>query len=81
MYLAPVGASAALIAASSVFQRSSWKFDQETPTTMSFAIAASDVRLAEASSAAPNTSVISEFSLFSSLEVRPGPIKSFWIAV
>ena len=39
MYLAPVSASPALMAASSVFQRSSWKFDQDTPTTMSLAIA------------------------------------------
>src|ERR1035441_3488073 len=39
MYFAPDGARPCLIAASSVFHRSSWKFDQETPTTMSFAIA------------------------------------------
>ena len=31
-YSAPASSSAALIAASSVFQRSSWKFDQLTPT-------------------------------------------------
>src|SRR5208282_3372429 len=49
MYFAPALSSTALIAASSVFQRSSWKFDQETPTVMSFAIAANDVRLTEAS--------------------------------
>ena len=42
MYFAPALSSAPLIAASSVFQRSSWKFDQETPTVMSFAIAAND---------------------------------------
>ena len=34
MYLAPSFSSCALIAASSVFQRSSWKFDQLTPTTV-----------------------------------------------
>src|SRR5271167_1594749 len=43
MYFAPDGASAALIAASSVFQRSSWKLDQDT-TTMSFAMAAPDTQ-------------------------------------
>jgi hypothetical protein len=35
MYCAPAASSASLIAASSVFQRSSWKFDQLTPTVMS----------------------------------------------
>src|SRR5271156_6843273 len=44
MYLAPDGANAALIAASSLFQRSSWKLDQDTPTTMSFAMAAPDTQ-------------------------------------
>jgi hypothetical protein len=34
MYLAPSFSSWALIAASSVFQRSSWKLDQLTPTTV-----------------------------------------------
>ena len=34
MYLAPSFSSCALIAASSVFQRSSWKLDQLTPTTV-----------------------------------------------
>src|SRR5208283_5738731 len=48
MYFAPALSSTALIAASSVFQRSSWKFDQETPTVRSFADAAKDVTLAEA---------------------------------
>ncbi len=33
-YLAPAFSSAALMAASSVFQRSSWKLDQLTPTTV-----------------------------------------------
>ena len=37
MYSAPAASSAALIAASSVFQRSSWKFDQLTPTVTSWA--------------------------------------------
>ena len=57
MYFAPCAASAALIAASSVFHRSSWKFDQETPTVTSFAIAAKDVTLTEASKAAPSASI------------------------
>ena len=39
MYLSPAAAIAALIAASSVFQRSSWKFDQETPITLPLASA------------------------------------------
>src|SRR5271170_4778975 len=47
IYLAPDGARAALIAASSVFQRSSWKLDQDTPTTMSLAAAAKDIKLVE----------------------------------
>lgn len=33
MYFAPIALSRSLMAASSVFQRSSWKLDQETPTT------------------------------------------------
>src|ERR1700734_406176 len=53
MYLAPWASSAFLIAASSVFQRSSWKLDQDTPTVRSFAIAARETTLAEASKAAP----------------------------
>ena len=39
MYLSPAAAIAALIAASSVFQRSSWKFDQDTPMTLPLACA------------------------------------------
>src|ERR1700686_4129589 len=50
-YFAPEGASAALIAASSVFQRSSWKFDHDTPTTMSLAMAEVDTQ--SAAKAAP----------------------------
>src|SRR5271165_4174973 len=64
MYLAPALSRTALIAASSVFQRSSWKFDHETPTVTSFAHAARDVRLTEAKSAAPNTSVFAVFIVF-----------------
>src|SRR5271167_971492 len=64
IYLAPCASSAFLIAASSVFQRSSWKFDHETPTVTSFAIAASDVSPTDASSAAPNTSVFAVFIVF-----------------
>src|SRR5271170_5569558 len=40
IYLSPAAAIAALIAASSVFHRSSWKFDQETPIVLSLASAA-----------------------------------------
>src|ERR1700728_3771421 len=64
MYLAPCASSAFLIAASSVFQRSSWKFDQETPTVRSFAIAASDVRQTEAESTTANTSLSRVFIVF-----------------
>ena len=39
MYRSPAAAIAAFIAASSVFQRSSWKFDQETPIVLPFASA------------------------------------------
>src|SRR5580658_3775407 len=39
IYLSPDAATAALIAASSVFQRSSWKLDQDTPMTLPFASA------------------------------------------
>src|SRR5580658_1736746 len=39
IYLSPAAAMAALIAASSVFQRSSWKFDQDTPMTLPLASA------------------------------------------
>ena len=75
MYLAPAGASAPLIAASSVFQRSSWKFDQDTPTTMSLAMAAIDQTLADASSAAPMTRVFTDFINFPPLWVLMGPVK------
>src|SRR5208282_4639855 len=64
MYFAPLASSAFLIAASSVFQRSSWKFDHETPTVTSFAHAARDVRLIDAKSAAPNSSVFAVFIVF-----------------
>src|ERR1700683_2381805 len=39
MYLSPAAAIAPLMAASSVFHRSSWKFDQETPMTLPLATA------------------------------------------
>ena len=64
MYFAPALSRTALIAASSVFQRSSWKFDQETPTVRSFASAASDVTLAEASKAPPNARFFNDFTGF-----------------
>src|ERR1700689_2306295 len=77
IYLAPWASSAFLIAASSVFQRSSWKFDHETPTVTSFAHAARDVSLTEGKSAAPNTSVFAIFIVLPPLEVRQVPTKSF----
>src|SRR5262245_12446653 len=40
-YFSPAFSSAALIAASSVFQRSSWKLDHDTPTVSPAACAAS----------------------------------------
>src|SRR5579872_2665205 len=61
MYLAPCAASAFLIAASSVFHRSSWKFDHETPTVRSFAIAAKETTLAEASKTAPIAKFAGDF--------------------
>ena len=64
MYLAPLVASAALMAASSVFQRSSWKFDHDTPTTISLAMAAIGARLAEASIAAPSAIILTDFMYF-----------------
>src|SRR5208282_1146778 len=70
MYFAPPASSAFLIAASSVFQRSSWKFDQETPTVRSFAEAAKDITLAEASKAAPIANLTATFIIF--LHYRPG---------
>src|SRR5271169_235027 len=39
IYLSPAAVIAAFIAASSVFHRSSWKFDQETPITLPLASA------------------------------------------
>src|SRR6478752_333913 len=64
IYLAPWASSAFLIAASSVFQRSSWKFDQETPTVRSFAIAAKETTLADASKAAPIAEFFNDFMYF-----------------
>src|SRR5580692_5384494 len=64
MYLAPWASSAFLIAASSVFQRSSWKFDHETPTVTSFASAANETMLADASKAAPIAKFFNDFMCF-----------------
>src|ERR1700684_4339040 len=64
IYLAPCASSAFLIAASSVFQRSSWKFDHETPTVTSFASAAKETTLADASKAAPNISLLRVLIVF-----------------
>ena len=77
IYLAPLGASAPLIAASSVFQRSSWKFDHETPTTMSLAIAATDITLVDASRAAPTIRVLTDFIRFPPLAVLPDQFEIF----
>ena len=63
MYLAPCAPSAFLIAASSVFQRSSWKFDHETPTVRSFAIAANETTLADASKTAPIARFFNDFMI------------------
>src|SRR5271165_217221 len=78
MYFTPALSRTALIAASSVFQRSSWKFDHDTPTVTSFASAAKDVRLTEASNVAPSTIVLASF-MFSSTWGPQGPVKSSWI--
>src|SRR5580704_17294689 len=64
MYLAPCASSAFLIAASSVFQRSSWKFDQDTPTVRSLATAAIETTLADASKAAPIASLLRVLIVF-----------------
>ena len=61
MYLAPCAASAFLIAASSVFHRSSWKFDHDTPTVRSFAIAAKETTVADASKVAPIAQFFNDF--------------------
>src|ERR1700735_3606904 len=61
MYLAPWASSAFLIAASSVFQRSSWKFDHDTPTVRSFAIATKETTLADASKTAPIAKLFNDF--------------------
>src|SRR5579862_414754 len=42
IYLSPDAAMAALIAASSVFHRSSWKLDQDTPMTLPLASATAE---------------------------------------
>src|ERR1700722_9512129 len=70
MYLAPWASSAFLIAASSVFQRSSWKFDHDTPTVRSFAIAAKETTLADASKTAPIAKFFNDFIDF--LPYEPG---------
>src|SRR5690606_4225712 len=79
IYLAPAASSAVLIAASSVFQRSSWKFDQETPTTSSWASAAVCM---ETTMAAPAISLTNDFIMSSrvpadgqSLRALPPPVK------
>src|SRR5271166_2051311 len=76
MYFAPTLSRAPLIAASSVFQRSSWKFDQETPTVRSFAEAAKETRLADASNAAPSPDAIADFIEFPPLHVQNGPLST-----
>src|ERR1700728_143206 len=71
IYLAPWASSAFLIAASSVFQRSSWKFDHETPTVTSFASAAKETTLADATKAAPIANFFSDFICFLPYDPRP----------
>src|SRR5210317_402691 len=63
IYLAPSFSSCPFIAASSVFQRSSWKFDQLTPTVSDFA------------KAAPLTTV----STATAINVKPTPFKIFFM--
>src|ERR1700722_20584647 len=72
MYLAPWASSAFLIAASSVFQRSSWKFDHDTPTVRSFAIAAKETTLADASKTAPIAKFFNDFIDFLPYDPRTG---------
>src|ERR1700722_18310016 len=72
IYFAPWASSAFLIAASSVFQRSSWKFDHETPTVTSFAIAAKETTLADASKAAPIAKFFNDFMCFLPYDLRTG---------
>src|SRR5271165_6737502 len=79
MYFAPTLSSAFLIAASSVFQRSSWKFDQETPTVMSLADAASAVRPTDPNNVAPSTIDVTNFMLFPPLHGPRGPTKALKI--
>src|SRR6185312_12419204 len=64
MYLSPLASRAFLMAASSVFQRSSWKLDQDTPTILSFACA-TDTSVME--SAAPARMAAVNFFMISSL--------------
>src|ERR1700684_299487 len=79
IYLAPWASSAFLIAASSVFQRSSWKFDHETPTVTSFASAAKETTLADASKAAPNTSLLRVLIVFLHLRSTRDRRKNYWM--
>src|ERR1700689_2641397 len=58
IYLSPAAAMADFIAASSVFQRSSWKFAQETPTTFPAALALAQNRN---DTAAPATKAAANF--------------------
>jgi hypothetical protein len=67
---APAASSAATIAASSVFQRSSWKFDQLTPTVMSCASAV--VARPEARTAAAS---VSAMSFMTSQMAAPIPVR------
>ena len=64
MYLSPAASIAAFIAASSVFQRSSWKFDQDTPITLSFASATA---ASENDIATPARMAVANFFMISSL--------------
>ena len=64
------------MAASSVFQRSSWKFDQDTPTVRSFAIAANEPTLADASKAAPIAKFFNDFMRSSQMNHGPGATRA-----
>src|SRR5580704_4612196 len=82
IYLSPAAAIAAFIAASSVFHRSSWKFDQETPTTLPLASAAA---ISENDSAAPANRAVASFLMMilpvpghSGCACRCGQCRSFF---
>src|SRR6185437_4377781 len=75
IYLSPEASSAALIAASSVFQRSSWKLDQETPMILSFACA---TPASDTDSATPASKAAANIFMISSLRPLQGAMTMAW---